>query len=136
MSCPNLTADMSAYQRQYRAEHREERRQKAHEYHLAHKEQIKASAASYRAKHRQELRNKRNAISAFLAQYKMEKGCCDCGYRKHPTALQFDHLRDKKITVGQATSIARAKVEIEKCVVRCANCHAIRHHGQHQKEAC
>lgn len=56
--------------------------------------------------------------------------CVDCG-ETDPVVLDFDHVdpRDKLFTIGtmlrrQATpAIVR---EIEKCVVRCANCHRVR----------
>jgi hypothetical protein len=66
---------------------------------------------------------------AEVNAYKVQQGCIDCGYNKHPYALDFDHLRDKKYNVG---SLARSRVpretlwgEIAKCEVRCANCHRI-----------
>lgn len=58
------------------------------------------------------------------------KGCVDCGYRAHWDALEFDHADDskKKTTVASLmyASWKVIKEEISKCVVRCANCHAIR----------
>lgn len=68
-----------------------------------------------------------------LEAIKLERGCVDCGYREHPAALQFDH-RDGEVR-GFASSFASnvlrrwevVLAEIEKCDVRCANCHAVRH---------
>lgn len=68
---------------------------------------------------------------AFCNGYKLILGCADCGYRGHPTALEFDHLPGfKKLyqvsyMVG-AASMPLLKAEIAKCEVVCANCHAIR----------
>lgn len=66
----------------------------------------------------------------FVQRYKMAHGCIDCGYNKHGVALQFDHLGNKKANVS---NLIRSDygwdaiwAEIEKCVVRCANCHAIK----------
>ena len=68
----------------------------------------------------------------LINEYKMEHGCVDCGYSKHPYALDFDHLRDKKYNIG---SLARSRCspetlwsEIAKCEIRCANCHRIKTH--------
>lgn len=66
---------------------------------------------------------------------KLESGCVDCGYDKHPRALQFDHVRGEKIEnvsrlVLQACSWNRIEAEIAKCEVVCANCHAIRTAGR------
>lgn len=52
----------------------------------------------------------------------------DCGYDAYPSALHFDHVfGQKSFNIPQAKSISMAAKEIEKCVVRCANCHAVRH---------
>lgn len=65
-----------------------------------------------------------------LREIKQRAGCVDCGYDAHPEALDFDH-RDEKtkcFRIAQSVSVAWTKVlaEIEKCDVRCANCHRIR----------
>jgi len=66
-------------------------------------------------------------IKEFIANYKLECGCKDCGYKKHHSALDFDHIKGKKkINVCFAKSIAQAKKEIKKCEVGCSNCHRIR----------
>ena len=66
-------------------------------------------------------------IRRWLDAYKGERGCVDCGYREHHAALHFDHVRgEKALNVCNAKSVAQAEREIEKCDVRCANCHAVR----------
>ena len=66
-------------------------------------------------------------IRRWLDAYKVRAGCVDCGFAGHHSALHFDHVRgEKKLNVCNAKSIAQARSEIEKCVVRCANCHAIK----------
>ena len=74
---------------------------------------------------------KANARATILRRYlddvKMERGCVDCGYRGHPAALDFDHISgDKAILVSFCKSRRQADAEIEKCEVRCANCHRIK----------
>lgn len=73
----------------------------------------------------------RRAVKWQLVQaMKIALGCIDCGYNAHGVALQWDHLGNKKANIsnlirsdyGWPTIMA----EIEKCVVRCANCHAIK----------
>lgn len=65
-----------------------------------------------------------------LRQYKLDKGCSDCGYRAHPEALQFDHAdgAEKLFNIGETAhiSLPRLWAEVEKCEIVCANCHAIR----------
>lgn len=56
-----------------------------------------------------------------------EKGCVDCG-EQEPRKLEFDHVRGKKTKnvsslVNEGASLKRIKKEIEKCEIRCANCH-------------
>jgi hypothetical protein len=81
-----------------------------------------------------ESRRRFHRIRKWIFDYKSQRGCTDCGYNKHPSALQFDHEGVKTESIAFIrTSIARVKKEIEsgKCVIRCANCHSIRH--WHQK---
>lgn len=70
---------------------------------------------------------------AWLNAYKVERGCCDCGYNADPIALAFDH-RDptvKLFMLSETYRIAKMRwervlEEVAKCDVRCHNCHAIR----------
>ena len=57
--------------------------------------------------------------------YLKKHPCVDCG-EKDPIVLEFDHLKDKLIEVSrlvQYTSMNKMQNEIEKCEIRCANCH-------------
>lgn len=71
---------------------------------------------------RSQRRKKERAVQAF-------GGCCQrCGYDKCLDALEFHHLDAS--TKAQSPSYVvmrwsweRAKVELEKCVLLCANCH-------------
>ena len=59
--------------------------------------------------------------------YKGSK-CCICGYNKYEGALEFHHLEpDKKdfsLSVrGLTRSWERIVVELDKCILVCANCH-------------
>ena len=64
-------------------------------------------------------------------RYKLKKGCAICGYKKHASALEFDHLDPKLKTRGVCrmtqmnTSIKTMKKEIRKCRVLCSNCHKV-----------
>ena len=62
---------------------------------------------------------------------KLHRGCIDCGYAEHAVALQFDHVNDdKKMNVSDMIrsdySWVTIKEEIDKCEVRCSNCHAVK----------
>jgi len=64
--------------------------------------------------------------------YKVAHGCIDCGYNAFPAALHFDHRDPATKTADVAQLIGTGRrwetilIEIAKCDVRCANCHAVR----------
>lgn len=60
----------------------------------------------------------------FLWDYLKNNPCVDCG-ESDPVVLEFDHLRDKKHGVASMKTLSRKTIliEIEKCQVRCVNCH-------------
>ena len=62
----------------------------------------------------------------MLGVLKLAVGCVDCGYRKYPESLDFDHTSDDKVaSLGLMGSWPLAKIiaELEKCEVVCSNCH-------------
>lgn len=65
----------------------------------------------------------------FVNQYLADKNCVDCEINDL-RVLEFDHQRDKLYNVGSMISngysLTKLKIEIEKCVVRCSNCHRIK----------
>lgn len=74
--------------------------------------------------------NKYERRSQMLSHIKLMQGCTDCGYDKHPAALDFDHLpgTEKANNVPNLIMGSLKKVfeEIDKCEVVCSNCHRIR----------
>lgn len=67
-----------------------------------------------------------------LAAIKLLGGICiDCGWQGNQAAFQFHHTgHDKKdFTIGNVANKKWEiiKKELDKCVLLCANCHAIRH---------
>ena len=97
--------------------------------------QIAAYQKSYRQDNLERLtkydRERKQAKRAWLNDYKMSRGCQDCGYAGHPAVLEFDHVRGvKSFTIGHKAhySLDRLKAEVAKCDVVCANCHRLRHH--------
>lgn len=82
---------------------------------------------------RQRRRTAKNRV--YLAEYKVSVGCVDCGYKENPVALQFDHVRGEKtrnLSQMGAKSLERIITEIDKCEVRCANCHSIKTYNERQ----
>lgn len=62
----------------------------------------------------------------YLVKHLENNPCIDCG-EDDPIVLEFDHINNKTASV---TKLAKNKIslenlqkEIDKCVVRCANCH-------------
>ena len=81
----------------------------------------------YRDRINRQTNERATAIRRWLDDRKVSLGCVDCGFHSHPAALHFDHVKgEKTLNVCNSKSIAQAELEIAKCVVRCANCHAIK----------
>jgi len=68
----------------------------------------------------------RREAAAALREYLRGRGCVDCG-EDDTRVLDFDHVRDKTAEIsvlvhtGQPWHVIEA--EINKCEIRCANCH-------------
>lgn len=88
-------------------------------YYEANKEKVLAQVG---------LRNKENRKrnKTFVLDYLSEHPCVDCG-EKDIIVLEFDHVRGEKVgdvkKMMFSYSIQSLTEEIEKCEVRCANCH-------------
>ncbi len=74
-------------------------------------------------------RNSKNALDrniAWYASYLSSQRCVDCG-EDDPIVLELDHIRDKTENVYKLVhskrSIKVIQAEIDKCEVRCGNCH-------------
>ena len=60
--------------------------------------------------------------------------CMLCGYSRDKTALDFHHLDENKKEFGLSDrgltrSWEKTRLEVEKCVLVCANCHREIHSG-------
>ena len=94
-----------------------------------HKQHYLDNKESY--KYRANVRNKivRQENQYQVLEYLKEHHCVDCG-TCNPIVLHFDHVEDKKYNISDMLrkpySWETIKEEIEKCEVRCANCHAIK----------
>ncbi|MCI0550754.1 MAG: hypothetical protein L0287_07350 [Anaerolineae bacterium] len=78
----------------------------------------------YKAKRQIE---RREEDRVFIFTYLSQHPCVDCG-ESDPMVLSFDHVRGLKRMaisqmVNQGYSIEALQEEIDKCEVRCMNCH-------------
>lgn len=69
----------------------------------------------------------------FVRDHLSSNPCVDCGVTD-PRVLEFDHVSgEKRLAISHMItgySLDSIKREIEKCEVRCANCHRIKTHKQ------
>jgi hypothetical protein len=95
-----------------------------------------ANGRNYRKnREREKARLYRNAAvrlefnRAQIVGYLRQHPCVDCG-ESDIVVLQFDHLRDKKYDVARMLNGGfiwpTIQREIDKCEVRCANCHRLK----------
>lgn len=97
-------------------------------------EAVKRYKAKNPDREREGDRLRRQAIQEWLRELKLASGCVDCGYNANVDALEWDHVdpEQKLCWVGRNNTWASVKREMDKCVVRCANCHKIRTMEQHR----
>ncbi len=68
---------------------------------------------------------RRQKIKLMAIDYKGGK-CQLCGYNKYPGALDLHHIDSKSFGIshkGYARSWERTRMELDKCILVCANCH-------------
>ena len=91
---------------------------------------IRAGSGRYRCKRcRVEAVNARRRRVKQILVEEAGGACQLCGYERYAGALQFHHIDPAEKTFalssrGVARSLAKARAEVAKCVLLCANCHA------------
>lgn len=98
-------------------------KQRSREHYLKNQAEIKARTAERKKKQR-----------AAFADFKATLKCNRCGF-DHPAALDFHHTDPtiKESIVSNLISngcYTRAKLEMDKCEVLCANCHRLHHYNE------
>lgn len=89
-------------------------------YYRSHKAMIDARS-------KQGDRDRIERYKKWKVEYFKTHPCIDCGFTD-PRALDFDHVIGQKtmsVSRMKKHSMKRILQEVEKCVVRCANCHRI-----------
>ena len=99
---------------------RKKRKKFAKKHYEANKEAYKGRAVRHNKKARERNRN-------YVLEYLRSHPCIDCE-EGDIIVLEFDHVKGEKIceistAANSGWSLERLKKEIEKCEVRCANCH-------------
>ena len=79
--------------------------------------------------HLQKVYARRDRCRAYVLDYLSTHPCVDCG-ESNPVVLEFDHISGIKVEsiskmVSISYSLDNIQAEINKCQVRCANCHRI-----------
>lgn len=87
---------------------------------------LRGKATHDRSDQKRALRAK---IVATIQAFKTRRCCIDCQGKFHPEAMDFDHVRGRKLFDLSAAcyySMEKVAAEIAKCDLVCANCHRIR----------
>jgi hypothetical protein len=107
----------------------------AYDQRIAGRDHYRRNAAVYKARARAHNKATETAVRLFIAKYLAHHPCIDCG-EADPVVLEFDH-RDRKTKrfnvcdgVRRHYSLQTMRCEIDKCDVRCANCHRRRTHQE------
>lgn len=75
---------------------------------------------------------RRGIANAYVNKYKLEHGCSRCTERD-PICLDFHHVdpskKDKSVSdlVRHRATVKKITIEMEKCILLCANCHRKEH---------
>lgn len=101
------------------------------------KEEQRLYAKEHYQKHKEkyQIRDKKRKddVRQWVKNYKVNKGCKVCK-EKHPACLHFHHInpnkKEKTISsmIANRISLKKIKIEIAKCEILCANCHAKEHY--------
>ena len=79
-----------------------------------------------RAQHVANKKARRRELEIYMYTFLKNHPCVDCN-EDDPIVLDFDHQADKKngisYMVARKNCLKVIKEEIQKCVVRCSNCH-------------
>lgn len=94
------------------------------------KEHYEKNAAAYVGRARRRAVVDRRHNREFVAEYLATHPCIDCG-ESDPVVLEFDHREpgakvDEVSRLIHNNTLTAVQAEIEKCDVRCGNCHRIR----------
>lgn len=104
----------------------------------ASKRYYEANKSKVKQRSKKRNRKQRNANKAYVDKIKVESSCVDCG-EGNPLVLDFDHVKGEKVgdissMVYQSYCVESIQKEIDKCEVRCSNCHRVATHNRRIKK--
>lgn len=102
------------------------------------REHYRENRNDYRRKNLANGRKSRERARDAMRQAK-RRPCADCGVEYPPHVMQFDHIGDGKVSdiaalASSGVSVETLMVEIAKCEVVCANCHADRTYRRREEK--
>ena len=91
------------------------------------KDHYAANREQYAQRIQETKRVSRTRAQRYVWDYLLSHPCVDCP-EADPVVLEFDHVRGVKVNnvavmIHKNVPLWRIQAEIEKCEVRCANCH-------------
>lgn len=112
--------------KQWQEENSEKMKQYRNEWYEKNKKTEQEKAKLRQAKRRKEFKD-------WFNEFKKDLKCSECGFN-HPAALDFHHVNpnEKEYSIAYLKHLgSKEKLlqEVDKCIVLCANCHRIHHHG-------
>ena len=108
----------------------------AREYYHRNKESCKARHKQWYTENKEysleQQREKKRQRKLWAISYL--GGCCSkCKQEYHPAVYEFHHTKpeekDRDPSKMMLLSQEKLKAELDKCILLCANCHRIEHHG-------
>lgn len=93
----------------------------------AHRDYYSQNSTGRKQRIRERAERQKKIAREYVWNYFLDHPCVDCG-ESDPVVLEFDHVRGEKvkevaILISSGGKIDAIKDEIQKCDVRCANCH-------------
>jgi len=122
--------------KRYRDKNPEKYRSAALEYYYANKEKCAEKARKWRLDNLDYIKEKQRADNRKRKLWAISYlgGCCTtCKQDFHPSVYEFHHkdptTKDRDPSKMMSLSKVKLQNELDKCVLLCANCHRIEHHG-------